>query len=142
MVAPKKVLTVLGLILAVLGSQRVLNAQTASPRSVEIKAAPNTSPAQPASPPSKTTPKKPKKAEKSDKKPGEKAKPAEAASSNQRPTDSPTPPDPEELKLRPDKEGRLQFNFKGQPWLGVLEWLAEISKMSLDWNEFPPGIWT
>ena len=35
----------------------------------------------------------------------------------------------------------LQFNFKAQPWLGVLEWLAEISKMSLDWNEVPPGIW-
>jgi hypothetical protein len=33
----------------------------------------------------------------------------------------------------------LRFNFKGQPWLGVLEWLAEISKVSLDWNEVLAG---
>ena len=55
---------------------------------------------------------------------------------------SATPPEtanPEELKLRPDKEGRLQFNFSGQLWTDVLEWLAGVSAMSLDWQEVPEG---
>ena len=49
MVTPKKVLTVVeGLILAVLGSHRVLHAQDEILRSVEIKAVASTSPDQPA----------------------------------------------------------------------------------------------
>jgi type II secretory pathway component GspD/PulD (secretin) len=56
-----------------------------------------------------------------------------------RPNDPPTPSNPEELQRRPDGEGKLQFNFHGQPWLGVLEWLAEVSNLSLDWQELPAG---
>ncbi len=55
----------------------------------------------------------------------------------QRPTKPPKPPDPEELKVRPDAEGLVAFNFKNQPWEGVLNWLADISGMSLDWQELP-----
>ncbi|HID78252.1 MAG TPA: hypothetical protein EYP56_19940, partial [Planctomycetaceae bacterium] len=55
----------------------------------------------------------------------------------QRPSEPPEPPDPEQLKVRPDAEGKIRFNFVGQPWQPVLEWLADISGMSLDWQELP-----
>ncbi|MEX0794551.1 MAG: secretin N-terminal domain-containing protein [Pirellulaceae bacterium] len=50
-----------------------------------------------------------------------------------------TPPasDPAELNARPDDQGRVQFNFRGQSWRSVLDWLAEISHTSLDWQELP-----
>jgi len=50
---------------------------------------------------------------------------------------APKEADPEELKVRPDARGMVQFNFVGQKWLDVLEWLALISDMSLDWQELP-----
>lgn len=43
----------------------------------------------------------------------------------------------DELKTRPDEKGLVKFNFQGQPWLEVLEWLAKISHLSLDWQELP-----
>ncbi|MGE5194868.1 MAG: secretin N-terminal domain-containing protein, partial [Deltaproteobacteria bacterium] len=69
-------------------------------------------------------------------KPGEAPKP-EAPKTSQRPKKPAVPPNPEELKDRPDDRGRVRFNFQGQPWLGVLEWLASISHLSLDWQEMP-----
>ena len=33
--------------------------------------------------------------------------------------------------------GRIRLRFNGQPWQPVLEWLAKISGMSLDWQELP-----
>jgi len=56
-----------------------------------------------------------------------------------RPTEPPKKPDPKELEVGPDANGMVQFNFRGQPWPAVLEWLARISKMSLDWLELPGG---
>ena len=47
------------------------------------------------------------------------------------------PPNPAELKVVPDADGKVRFNFQGQPWLDVLEWLAQISQLSLDWQEIP-----
>lgn len=44
---------------------------------------------------------------------------------------------PEELKLRPDEDGKIKFNFHGQPWQGVLEWMADISEMTLNWSKLP-----
>ena len=44
--------------------------------------------------------------------------------------------DPSELEVKPI-DGKVQFNFHGQPWQGVLEWLAAISGLSLDWQELP-----
>jgi type II secretory pathway component GspD/PulD (secretin) len=76
-------------------------------------------------------------------KPGEGAKPEtpgakpEAPKTNSRPAKPAVPANPEELKVRPDDDGRVRFNFQGQPWLGVLEWLARISQLSLDWQEMP-----
>lgn len=50
----------------------------------------------------------------------------------------PKPADPKELEVRPDEEtGLVEFSFVNQKWLGVLEWLASISEMSLDWQQLP-----
>ena len=55
------------------------------------------------------------------------------------PTAPAKPPDRNELKVRPDKTGKVKFNFTGQSWPDVLQWLADISGMSLDWQELPGG---
>ena len=47
------------------------------------------------------------------------------------------PADPEELKIQLSKDGTFRFNFKGQPWAGVLEAIAQVSELSLDWQELP-----
>lgn len=63
----------------------------------------------------------------------EEAKPATV----QRPKEPQAPPDPRELEIRPDADGKVSFNFSGQPWPAVLEWVASISSLSLDWQELP-----
>ena len=68
--------------------------------------------------------------------PAEPAKP-EAAKTTSRPTKPETPPNQDEFKARPDEKGLVRFNFQGQAWLDVLEWLARISNLSLDWQELP-----
>ncbi len=69
--------------------------------------------------------------------PVEGAKPDETPKPIQRPAKPATPPNPKELKARPDKKGLIKLNFTGQPWLGVLQWLADLSNMNLDWQEVP-----
>jgi type II secretory pathway component GspD/PulD (secretin) len=54
-----------------------------------------------------------------------------------RPDKPAKPADPTELKARPNSDGLLQFSFQGQPWPGIMEWLAEVSGMSLNWKELP-----
>jgi type II secretory pathway component GspD/PulD (secretin)/uncharacterized low-complexity protein len=54
-----------------------------------------------------------------------------------RPTKPPKPADPKELEAKPDKNGRVEFSFNGQPWPDVLQWLAGVSGFSLDWQELP-----
>ncbi|HEV3003865.1 MAG TPA: secretin N-terminal domain-containing protein, partial [Pirellulales bacterium] len=73
-------------------------------------------------------------------KPGEKepGKP-EGPPPVQRPAQPPRPADPKELEVRPNDDGKISFSFKGQPWPAVLEWLADISQMSLQWEEVPGG---
>ncbi|HVX59144.1 MAG TPA: secretin N-terminal domain-containing protein, partial [Pirellulales bacterium] len=56
-----------------------------------------------------------------------------------RPTLPSRPADPRELDVGPDDDGLISFSFKGQPWPSVLEWLADISDMSLQWEEAPAG---
>lgn len=65
---------------------------------------------------------------------GEKS--AEDSKTIKRPTDKPKA-NAEELKAAPDKDGMVQFTFRGQPWTDVLEWFASVSKKSLDWQELP-----
>ena len=69
------------------------------------------------------------------KKPGEPA--SEGNKAVTRPDKPSVPPDPRELKVKPDPNGKIRFNFHGQPWADVLEWLAVVSAMSLDWQELP-----
>jgi type II secretory pathway component GspD/PulD (secretin) len=71
-------------------------------------------------------------------KPGE-GKKEEKSGSIKRPTEPKTPPDPAELKVRPDEDGLISFSFKNQPWPEVLEWLADIMNLSLHWEEAPSG---
>ena len=55
----------------------------------------------------------------------------------QRHATPPKPPNPNELKVKPDKHGKLRFSFEGQPWEAILEWLADCAGMSLDWQDLP-----
>ncbi len=68
---------------------------------------------------------------------GEKSNADAAGSVVNRPTEPESPPNPEELKVRPDSSGRVRVNFRNQPWPKIMEWLADISGMSLDWRELP-----
>ncbi|NLE39732.1 MAG: hypothetical protein GX621_17070 [Pirellulaceae bacterium] len=56
-----------------------------------------------------------------------------------RPAAPPEKPDPKELEVKLDADGKVKLDFKGQPWPAVLEWLADISKLTLDWQEAPGG---
>jgi type II secretory pathway component GspD/PulD (secretin) len=86
---------------------------------------------------------KDKKDEKGDEKKTEEKKPEEEKDEGpppvQRPTDPERPADPRELDVKPADDGRISFSFKGQPWPSVLEWLADVSNMSLEWEEAPAG---
>ena len=76
-------------------------------------------------------------------KPGEQpGKPGDAKAPDgpkpvQRPAKPETPPNPDELKVRPNEAGKIRLNFNGQPWPDLLKWLADVSNMSLDWQELP-----
>lgn len=57
----------------------------------------------------------------------------------ERPKKPPRVPDPREFDVEPDKNGKIAFNFTGQSWPDVLQWLANVSGYSLDWTELPAG---
>jgi len=65
------------------------------------------------------------------------AKAEEKPKTTARPAKPPMPPNKQELNVRPDPNGMLRFNFRGQPWPEVLDWLSRVSGMSLDWQEVP-----
>jgi type II secretory pathway component GspD/PulD (secretin) len=67
-----------------------------------------------------------------------KEKAAEAETTVKRPSKPPRVPDPREFDVVPDENGRVKFfNFHGQLWPDVLQWLASIGGHSLDWQELP-----
>ncbi len=73
-----------------------------------------------------------------DKKKDEDKDKKEADTSIKRPEKPPRVPDPREFDVKLDKTGRVPpFNFIGQTWPDVLQWLANISSCSLDWQELP-----
>jgi len=72
--------------------------------------------------------------EKKDDKKEAKKPPVESIKRPEKPADA---PDSEELQVRPGDDGKVKFNFRGQKWPDVLEWLAEISGTSMDWQELP-----
>ncbi len=54
-----------------------------------------------------------------------------------RPNEAPGPADAAELRVRPSEDGMIRFSFRNQPWPAVLQWLADVSNLSLDWQELP-----
>lgn len=45
--------------------------------------------------------------------------------------------DPKEFDIKPNPDGKLRINFRGQPWPLVLDWLSRTAGVSLDWQELP-----
>ena len=45
--------------------------------------------------------------------------------------------DPDELKATVGPDGKVAFQFRNQPWIDLVQWLAEISRQPLDWQELP-----
>lgn len=70
-------------------------------------------------------------------KPGDTPAASAPKSVTQRPVKPTVPPNREELLVQPDAHGRIKFNFQGHAWPDVLNWLAKISKLNLDWQEMP-----
>jgi type II secretory pathway component GspD/PulD (secretin) len=93
---------------------------------------PGMMPGQPGQPPGEQKPEGNKDGEK---KPDDKKD--EGAKSITRPTDKPVVVDPNRVKLTPDKDGRVQFSYMGQPWSDVLQDYADAAKLSFDWQELP-----
>src|SRR4051812_40636415 len=93
---------------------------------------------QPGAPPTPQPSPEAKPEDKDKKKEGEDAKKKEGETAVKRPEKPPRVPDPREFKVKLDDKGRVPpFNFIGQPWPEVMQWLATISKCSLDWQELP-----
>lgn len=45
--------------------------------------------------------------------------------------------DPEELKASVGEDGKVAFQFRNQPWVDLIQWLAQIADKPLDWQELP-----
>jgi type II secretory pathway component GspD/PulD (secretin) len=70
--------------------------------------------------------------------PGKGDKPKEPDTTTvKRPRDPPEPPNKREFDVRPDEDGMIQFQFRNQGWPEIMQWLAEVSVLSLDWQELP-----
>lgn len=58
-----------------------------------------------------------------------------------RPTKSDTPFDPKVLAAqRPNENRMVRLNVQGAPWLAIINWLGDISGMSVDWQELPGDV--
>ncbi len=44
---------------------------------------------------------------------------------------------PDEFKAMVGDDGRVAFAFRNQPWVDLVQWLADISDLPLDWLELP-----
>lgn len=45
--------------------------------------------------------------------------------------------DPDEFNVLVGEDGRVAFEFRNQPWVDLVQWLADISDRPLDWLELP-----
>jgi type II secretory pathway component GspD/PulD (secretin) len=125
-------------------SQEVVTFSTAEGQPVAMPASPGQPPPQPGTPGAQPgQPAQPgqqaKPGEGDKKKDGEgDKKKEEPPTTVKRPEKPPRVPDPREFDVKLDDKGRVPpFNFFGQPWPDVLQWFANISKCSLDWQELP-----
>lgn len=69
-------------------------------------------------------------------KPDEKGKTDDAVANVKRKAEPPEPPNKREFDVRPE-DGMIQFQFRNQAWPDLMRWLAEVSDVSLDWQELP-----
>lgn len=90
---------------------------------------------QPSQPPQEKKPEK--KEEKKEEKKDDDKKKEEDDKTFKRPTDDSVQLDPNRVRLRPDKNGMLQFNYNGQPWVDVLQEFADAAKLTFDYQELP-----
>lgn len=72
-----------------------------------------------------------------EKKPEDEKKKEDEIKTVKRPTEPPKEVDPNRIKLKPDADGRVQFNYYGQPWSDVLQDYADAAGYSFDWQELP-----
>ncbi len=86
-------------------------------------------------PPAEASGEKKPEPKKEDGKEGE--KPAAPSDSIKRKSEPPEAPNKREFDIKPDESGMLQFQFRNQSWPDLMKWLAEVSEMSLDWQELP-----
>jgi len=42
--------------------------------------------------------------------------------------------------INPDEQGMIQFQFRDQAWPDVLQWVADVSGLALDWQELPSDL--
>ena len=75
--------------------------------------------------------------EKDKKKDGDDKKKDDGGKTIKRPTDGSGKLDPDRMRLTPDKNGLVQFNYNGHPWAEVLQEFADAAKFSFDWQELP-----
>ncbi len=54
-----------------------------------------------------------------------------------RPTDGSARLDPNRMRLQPDANGLIQFNYNSHPWAEVLQEFADAAGFSFDWQELP-----
>ncbi|WP_235034454.1 secretin N-terminal domain-containing protein [Roseiconus lacunae] len=64
---------------------------------------------------------------------GEPPEPKIIRRGDQKPGDA----NPEELKATVGEDGRVAFQFRNQPWVDLVQWLAQIADQPLDWQELP-----
>ncbi|MFM2011374.1 MAG: hypothetical protein RLZZ396_158, partial [Planctomycetota bacterium] len=57
-----------------------------------------------------------------------------------RPTEPKPAPDPRPFKIKPDDQGMIEFQFRDQAWPDVLQWVADVSGLALDWQELPADL--
>jgi type II secretory pathway component GspD/PulD (secretin) len=75
--------------------------------------------------------------------PGGKADPNSATTDPKtikRPTEPKPAPDPRPFKIKPDDQGMIEFQFRDQAWPDVLQWVADVSGLALDWQELPADL--
>jgi len=71
--------------------------------------------------------------------PGQPATPASGGNTAavRRPAADKFVPQPINQEIRRNPDGKVTFSIAGQPWEPVLQWLADASALSLDWQELP-----
>ena len=57
-----------------------------------------------------------------------------------RPTEPKQAPNPRAFDIKPDEQGMIQFQFRDQAWPDVLQWVADVSGLALDWQELPSDL--